>query len=351
MSWPGVLLFLPGWACGWVLCWRRLPLVVPPGAPRPAVAVVIPARNEAATLPELLASLASQVRPGDQVLVVDDASTDGTSAVAAEAGARVVAAAPLPPGWTGKSWACHTGVGATSAPILVFLDADVVLAPRALDRLAGAAAARPDTLVSVQPWHRMVRPCEQLSAPFNLVALAGTGLTTPWGARVPVRLAFGPVLASTRSAYDGVGGHAHVSVRGCVVDDIALACRYHGRVQLAQARDVATFRMYPDGLHRLVEGWTKNIAAGAAAVPGWALALTVAWLWSMIGSPAAGWPCWLASAAQVWVLGRRVGSVRWWAALLAPLLAVWFVVVLGRSAWRRLRRRPVRWRGRDVAPR
>lgn len=351
MTWRDVAPFAVGWLCGWVLLWRvpRLaPRAVAPGARVGALAVVVPARDEEASLPALLASVVPQLQPGDELVVVDDGSTDATAAVATAAGARVVAPPPLPPGWTGKAWACHTGACATSAPTLVFLDADVTLGDGALDRLAAAVAARPDALVSAQPWHRMVRPYEQLSVPFNLVAVGGSGVAAPGAARRRHRLAFGPVLATARVAYERGGGHAHPDVRASIVDDIALARRYDGAVSVAVDRSVATFRMYPGGVRSLVEGWTKNFAAGAAGAPWWAFVLTAAWLASMIGGPGASWPCWLASAAQVYVLGRRVGAVRWWAALLAPVLAVVLLAVLTRSTWRRLRRAEVRWRGRDV---
>ena len=347
--WRDVGPFIVGWVCGWVLCWRRLPLP-PSGVPRPPAALIVPARDEALVLPALLASLAGQLREGDELVVVDDASADETAAAARLGGARVVAAPALAAGWTGKASACSAGATATTAPVVVFLDADVVLVPGALDLVVAAAAAGRDGLVTVQPWHAMHRPYEQLSVPFNLVALAGSGLTAPWGRRVRPRVAYGPVLATTRVAYEAVGGHAHPDVRGSIVDDVALARRYDGRVTVAAGRPLATFRMYPAGVRQLVEGWTKNIAAGASSAPWWALALTVGWVWSMIGAPAAGWWCWLLSAAQVWVLGRRVGAVRWWAALLAPALAVWFLAVLAVSSWRRVRGRPVRWRGRDVRP-
>ena len=349
MTWRDTVLFLVGWTTGWVL-WARVPRL-PASLPTTrsgALAVIVPARDEAASLPALLASLVPQLGSADELVVVDDGSTDATAALAAAGGARVIPAPTLPVGWTGKASACHTGAAATSAPTLVFLDADVVLEPGALDRLAAAVAATPGGLVSVQPWHGMARPVEQLSVPFNMVAVAGTGLAAPGAGRRRTRVAFGPVLATARADYERVGGHAHAEVRASVVDDIALARRYDGNVRVAVDRSVASFRMYPGGFGPLLEGWTKNIATGAGYVPWWAFAATVAWLWSMIGAPAAGWPCWLASALQVYVLGRRVGAVRWWAALLAPLLAIWFLAVLARSGWRRLRGRPVRWRGRDV---
>ena len=99
--WRDVGPFLVGWSCGWLLCWRRLPLP-PSGALRPPAAVVVPARDEALVLPALLASVAGQLREGDELVVVDDASADETAAVARLGGAQVVAAPVLhPPGTFG----------------------------------------------------------------------------------------------------------------------------------------------------------------------------------------------------------------------------------------------------------
>ena len=112
---------------------RTLPLP-PHSAVARAVSVVIPARDEEQTLPALLASL--EGLPVAEVVVVDDASSDDTSAVAVAAGARVVVAARArPDGWTGKAWACHTGADATSGDLLLFLDADTVLSPGAVEGL------------------------------------------------------------------------------------------------------------------------------------------------------------------------------------------------------------------------
>ncbi|MGH9148991.1 MAG: glycosyltransferase, partial [Acidimicrobiales bacterium] len=95
-----------GWLGGFWLLWRIPRLAAGAGTLGAVpVAVVIPARDEAANLPTLLASLAAQTRRPGQVVVVDDHSADATAAVAAAAGATVVAAPDLPPGWTGKSWA------------------------------------------------------------------------------------------------------------------------------------------------------------------------------------------------------------------------------------------------------
>jgi glycosyltransferase involved in cell wall biosynthesis len=96
-------------------------------------AVVIPAYNEAATVADVV-EVALQARLADEVLVVDNNSTDETGKVAASAGARVVECLEK-----GKGQAMAAGVAATDAEVIVFLDADLVgLKPEHVDRLADA---------------------------------------------------------------------------------------------------------------------------------------------------------------------------------------------------------------------
>lgn len=84
------------------------------------VAAVIPARNEAATVGEVV-SVALAARNIDEVVVVDNRSADATAAVAGSAGARVVTCVE-----EGKGQALSAGVATTDADVLVFLDADLV---------------------------------------------------------------------------------------------------------------------------------------------------------------------------------------------------------------------------------
>src|SRR5829696_1455630 len=249
-----------------------------PGAT--TVSVVVPARDEAATLPRLLASLRALAPAPREVIVVDDGSSDGTAEVAAAGGATVVTAPPPAPGWLGKPWACQLGAGTATGSHLLFLDADTWLAPDALTRLL-AEHAEHGGLLSVEPYHQTERPYEQLSAVFNVVSMMGTGAFAAGGARRRAALgaAYGPCLLTTAADHAAVGGHG--SVRGEVLEDVALARRYRDAglaVRCLAGGDAVRFRMYPAGLRQLVEGWSKNIAAGAGSIGPLALVGSVAWV-------------------------------------------------------------------------
>jgi glucosyl-3-phosphoglycerate synthase len=99
----------------------RLRLVEHPQ--RESVAVCIPARNEAGTIGGVVGVVAELREWGfvDELVVIDDHSTDGTAGIAAAAGARVLPAGRGP----GKGQALRDAVEATTADVLVFLDADV----------------------------------------------------------------------------------------------------------------------------------------------------------------------------------------------------------------------------------
>jgi glycosyltransferase involved in cell wall biosynthesis len=330
-----------------------------------AVSVVVPARDEATSLPALLTSLQAWGPAVREVIVVDDASADSTADVAAAHGARVIRLDGPPPGWTGKTYACARGASAATAPMLLFLDADVTVAPHGLDRLV-EAQARHGGLVSVQPHHRIERSYEALSATCNVMAIVGTGVFAPWP-RTRKPIAYGPCLLTTAADYAAVGGHAAVS--GEVIEDVHLARRYadHGLpVHAFGGGDVLSFRMYPGGLGQLVDGWTKSLAPGAGLVSPLAVVASTWWLiaclmvgWRGIGAvlhpgglalgtalvALAGW---VAVTLELrWML-RRIGSFGWPTAIFHPVPMFAFVALFGRSLWLTLVRRRVRWRGRDL---
>ena len=352
------------WVIGWLLCWRVPHLPARGGSfPDRRVSVIVPARNEAGRLPELLEALSAQNRPADEVIVVDDHSEDATAALAAAGGTHVVAAPRLPEGWTGKTWACWTGAELATGDVLVFLDADTEPGADLVARLL-AALEEERGLVSVMPYHRMQRQYERLSAFFSVISLMGIGAASARRS-APVTGAYGPCLACDRRDYDTVGGHE--AIRGAVVDDVALAQRFRAvglRVRVAGGRGAIRFRLYGGGLRDLVEGWSKNFASGAGSTPVFRFLLVFAWVMGVgtaaqapireAVAAAAGWSgpgvlLWLGFVAfvvQLAVLLRPLGNYTWASVLFPIPLAAWFAIFF-RSIVMTLRGQ-VRWKGRVV---
>ena len=344
-----------------------------PGGVRPrgtsSVSVVVPARDEAATLPTLLGSLRALHNAPSEVVVVDDGSLDSTASVARAFGASVVEVSDPPSGWTGKAWACHLGAGRTTGEMLLFLDADTELAPGALDGLLEVHRGY-GGLVSVQPFHLVPRAYEQASAYFNTVSLLASGA---FGRRPAGRaMAFGPCLLTSRADYERAGGHG--AVRAEILDDVMLAAAYERAglpVRCLVGGRSVRMRMYPGGPRQLAEGWTKNIASGASAAAPVPTAASVLWVGAhhavavgagvallgwltgvdppwVLGHPGLWVAAWVGVAGQLRWLLRRTGSFRWWTWALFPLPLLAFDVIFARSALRTLVRRSVRWRGRDI---
>jgi hopene-associated glycosyltransferase HpnB len=254
-------------AVGHGLFWRTRPgLGAGVDPPRwPEVVAVVPARDEAALLPETLPSLLGQEYPGRfRVVLVDDGSADGTAEVAERLGRGaaaelcVVRAGDRPAGWAGKVWAMAEGVRAAGRPEwLLFTDADIAYAPGTLARLVRAAAgegagggydlvSQMATLRTRTGWERAVVPAFvyffALLYPFQRVRRPGARTAAAAGGCMLVR----------RGALAGAGGLA--AIGGTVIDDVALGRlikRHGGRCRLDLSRDVVSRRPYP----RLADLW------------------------------------------------------------------------------------------------
>jgi 4,4'-diaponeurosporenoate glycosyltransferase len=347
------------WLIGWALMWQlpHLPDLSVVGSPR--VSVLIPARNEESTLPHLLTALEQQTFKPYEIIVIDDQSVDATAQIAQQAGVKVVQTAPLPNGWTGKNWALKTGYTHASGDIFVFLDADTEPGADLLRRLV-ATVQHLGGLVSIQPYHRTERLYEQLALLFNLVGLMAVKLGPAGG------VAFGPAMATSRADYERVGGHD--AVAGYVVEDWFIAHAYEQAGLPASAymgHGQLNYRMYPGGLHDLIDGFDKNFATAAGQVSKVRMLAVVLWIsalfWVAWCLPASlfGWPIvgnsslaynlvlYIAFALQLAIIVRPVGSFRL-TALLFPIPVVFFMTVFV-MAILKLERGQIEWKGRTIS--
>ena len=343
--------------------WRtdqRLPEPVDPEH-WPSVAIVVPARDEAAMLPVTLPTLLGQRYPGQaRVIVVDDNSTDGTGSVAGRLSGilplAVTAPGEPPAGWTGKLWAVAHGVAAAGdVDYLLLTDADITHEP---DSLAGLVAARRDlvsqmALLRAQTrWERLLVPAFvyffAMLFPFRWVN--GPGRTAA---------AAGGCVLVRRAALTDAGGIP--AIRDAVIDDVALAGsikRSGGRIWLGLSESVRSVRPYP----RLADLW-RMVARSAYTQlrhSPWLLAGTVAGMVLVFVAPVAvtvagifgfAW-WWLGGVAWLIMAGTFVPTLRLYrvpaaTAFLLPVTGLLYTLMTLDSARRHYLGGGATWKGRD----
>ncbi|MDX2530513.1 glycosyltransferase [Streptomyces europaeiscabiei] len=341
----------------------------------PYVCVVVPARDEAAVLPESLPSLLAQDYPGRaEVFLVDDGSSDGTGDLARELSRRfgglpltVSSPGEPPAGWTGKLWAVRHGIALARArgpEFLLLTDADIAHRPDSLRVLAAAARTGGFDLVSQMArlraesvWERLVVPAfvyffAQLY-PFRRIGVRGSRTAAAAG---------GCVLLSAEAAE-----RARIpdAIRQAVIDDVALAKavkRSGGHIWLGLAERVDSVRPYPR-LHDLWRMVSRSAYAQLLHNPllltGTVLGLALVYLvppvallaGSATGDPATallGGLAWLLMAATYVPMLRYYGQPLWLAPLL-PFTAFLYLLMTVDSAVQHYRGRGAAWKGRTYA--
>ncbi|ULR48653.1 glycosyltransferase [Streptomyces deccanensis] len=341
----------------------------------PDVCVVVPARDEAAVLPESLPSLLAQDYPGRaEVFLVDDGSSDGTGDLARELSRRfgglpltVSSPGEPPAGWTGKLWAVRHGMTLARArgpEFLLLTDADIAHRPDSLRALVAAARTGGFDLVSQMArlraesvWERLVVPAfvyffAQLY-PFRRIGVRGSRTAAAAG---------GCVLLSVEAAE-----RARIpdAIRQSVIDDVALAAavkRSGGHIWLGLAERVDSVRPYP----RLRDLWDMVARSAyaqllhsplllAGTVLGLALVYLVPPLALVTGlvtaDPATallGGLAWLLMTATYLPMLRHYGQPLGLAPLL-PFTAFLYLLMTVDSAVRHHRGRGAAWKGRTYA--
>src|SRR6516225_10321081 len=274
---------------------------------QPLVSVIIPARDEEASLGQCLQSLVFQAGVAFEILVVNDHSSDRTAEIAASfPGVRVIQAGPLPQGWTGKNNAVACGTREAKGEWLLFTDADTVHRPGSLARALAEAKENKAEMLSYSPEQIAVSFWEMAILPVVFGELARqyppSKVSDPAS---PIAAANGQFILIRRETYDAIGGHA--AVAGDILEDVALATRVKSagrKLRFRYAADAVRTRMYRN-FEQLREGWTKNLAL-LFPRPG-RLALETVFFW---GVP------WLVLLSPI-VLPRLVNL--WWWSMIAVM--------------------------------
>ena len=346
-------------------------LRTPPDSPPPVterVSVLVPARDEELRIGPCLAALLSTHGIDDlEILVLDDGSSDATADIVrayAERDPRVRLITggdgPLPEGWLGKPWACERLARAATGDVLVYVDADVTVAPHGV--AASVVLLRETGLDLISPYPRqeadgalprLVQPLLQWSWLTTLPL--GRAETSP---RESLVAANGQLLAVDARTYRRAGGHE--AVRGEVLDDVALlraVKRVGGRGVVVDGTHVASCRMYGSG-PELVDGYTKSLwsafgsPAGAAAVVGLLSWLYVVPAAAVVLGPTHRARAWGAAGYAAGVAGRVLVARRTGQHVVPdvathPAAVATFGWLVAQS-WRRHRAGTLAWRGRPL---
>ncbi len=270
----------------------------------PKVSVLIPARNEEATLPLLLRDLENLKNPPFEIWVCDDHSTDGTANILQQfsgTSSRIsyFSGKELPAGWLGKNFACHQLATKAKGDLLLFLDADVRVSGDALFKAACQMQQNNYALLSIFPTQTMKHIGEYLSVPImNSILLNLLPLPlVRWLSFHSLSAANGQFMLFDAANYHQNGWHSQV--RNHSTEDIAIArlvkksggqmatllggkevfCRMYQRYDEALMGFSRNVHHYFGGSRLVMWGyWLAQLLGGLAFTLLWGLAGLLIWL-------------------------------------------------------------------------
>lgn len=290
----------------------KLPQAVLPGY-LSSISVLVPVRNEMHQLPELLENLARLQTSVVEILIFDDASSDGSSAVLKQAQSqwpflKVYDSPILPKNWLGKNHACWQLAQRAQGDWLLFIDADVRLSPKIPTQALGYAMEHRLDLLSIFPQQHHGSWGEALWVPLlNQVLLSG--LYLPWVTQSQfstVAAANGQFMLINKEAYFQLGGH--LAVANHLPEDILLArkCKASGRrIGVLPPQKGLSCGMYRSGWLSF-KGLMRNVVpalGGSASAIAWMAANLLSMLALLVFAPQ--WMWWgllLPLASRIFVL-------------------------------------------------
>ncbi|HSU12891.1 glycosyltransferase [Longimicrobium sp.] len=340
----------------------RLRDVLPLGdGEMPSVTIIAPARNEERGIEAALRSLLRMDVPRLEVIVVEDRSDDGTGAIldrmaAGEPRLKVVHVTELPAGWLGKNHALELGAARATGELLLFTDADVVMAPDTLRRAAAHLVRGGFDHVAAGPHVDM--PGWLLRTFGVFFGIMFVVFTRPWKVKDPRsrhHAGVGAFNLVRAEAYRRIGGHRPIAMRPD--DDVKLGklVKKHGlRSDFASAADHVRVEWYHT-VGEAVRGLRKNGFAGVDYRLSLILLATVTqllfFIWPFIavfvthgvtrtlyGVAVAIVLCLFAGAAREQRVPMLYG-------LAVPLASILFIVVIWNATLYALMHRGIEWRG------
>lgn len=341
----------------------------------PRVSVLIPARNEAASIRACVESALASEGVELEVVVLDDDSTDATAAIVAGLAAedprvRLLHGGHLPNGWCGKQYACQRLAQAAREPLLLFVDADVRLTAQGVARCAAFLEQTGAALVSGFPHQVTQTWLERLLIPLMHFVLLGF---LPLGRmRASTHPAYGAgcgqLMLARRDDYFQAGGHA--AIRASLHDGLQLPRAFRSAglaTDLFDATDVASCRMYRNAgevWHGLAKNADEGLAAPRTIVPatimlvgGQVLPFVLVALFAA-GRLSLGAGCLALVAAAAALAPRAAAAVKFRQSLRGvlghPLGVTLLLAIQWQAVFRRVLRRKANWKGRqygtEVAP-
>ena len=235
------------------------------------VSILIPARNEAASIGPAIDAILSNGHLNFEVLVLDDHSEDETASrvqsfVARDSRVRLLESNALPALWNGKQYACWQLANHSKFEWLLFLDADVRLAKDAVLRCVAEQKRSQAPLISGFPMQETGTMAEKILIPLMHYVLLGYLPIDRMRSSMGVGLAAGcgQLFFADKQAYMSIGGHS--AIRNSRHDGIQLprAFRRAGhRTDIFDATDIARCRMYTS-TEEVCNGLLKNATEGIA---------------------------------------------------------------------------------------